>query len=85
MTEPKFRREFTKDQLAGKHHAKLTEELNKAFLQECDAQRRGPSDMIRVILEDRYAAEIHYPKSVEVEVDMTPPQRAERHRKREVA
>ena len=61
----KFKREFTKDQLRGKHHATLPLDLNVAFLAECDAQRRGPSDMIRIILEDRYASEIHYPNSVE--------------------
>lgn len=61
---PQFRREFTKDQRAGKHHATLTTELNKYFLAECDKQRRGPSDLIRLILEDRYASEVHYPKSI---------------------
>jgi len=53
-----FKREFTKDQLAGKHHAKLTPELNKAFLLECDRERRAPSDMLRIILEDRYGEKV---------------------------
>lgn len=55
----KFKREFTKDQLRGKHHVTLTPQLNEAFLHECDEQRRGPSDMIRIILEDRYSAREH--------------------------
>lgn len=76
-----FRREFTKDQLAGKHHAKLTPDLNKAFLEECDKERRGPSDMLRIILEDRYSAtEVHYPNSVSAK-----PHVAERPHKREIA
>lgn len=55
----KFRREFTKDQLKGRHHLTLTPpELNEVFLRECDRERRGPSDMLRIILEDRYANKV---------------------------
>jgi hypothetical protein len=79
--EPKFRREYTKDQLKGRHHLTLTPpELNETFLKECDRERRGPSDMIRIILEDRYASEVHYPKSVDAK-----PHGGERPSKREVA
>lgn len=79
--EPKFRRSFTKQQLSGKHHISLIPaELNMAFLSECDRERRVPADMIRIILEDRYASEVHYPKSVDVK-----PHGAEQPRKREVA
>jgi len=66
MNNGNLRREFTKDQLAGKHHAKLYPELNKMFLDECGKLRRGPSDLFRIILEDRYyGTEVHYPASVE--------------------
>lgn len=55
--ETKFRREYSKEQLRGKHHITLTPpELNEAFLRECDAERRVPADLIRIILEDRYGA-----------------------------
>ena len=80
-SEPKFRREFTKMQLRGKHHINIIPaELNKAFLAECEKQRRVPADLIRIILEDRYAAEVRYPKSVEGK-----PHGGERTGKREVA
>lgn len=80
-SEPKFRREYTKDQLKGRHHLTLTPpELNETFLKECDRERRVPSDMIRIILEDRYASEVQYPKSVEVK-----PHGVVQPRKREVA
>jgi hypothetical protein len=80
-SEPQFRREFTKMQLRGKHHINIIPpELNKAFLEECEKQRRVPADLIRIILEDRYSAEVHYPKSVDVH-----PHGFERPGKREVA
>lgn len=67
MPEAKFKREFSKEQLRGKHHITLIPpELNEAFLQECAAERRVPADMLRIILEDRYSkVETHYPKTVE--------------------
>lgn len=86
-SEPKFRRDYTKDQLRGRHHLTLTPaSLNEAFLAECDRQRRVPSDMIRIILEDRYIKEVsvdvdvHYPKSVDVN-----PRSTTKSRKQEVA
>ncbi len=64
---PKFRREFTKLQLRGKHHLTLTPpELNAAFLRECEEKRRVPADLMRIILEDRYTSVVHYPKKVDV-------------------
>lgn len=83
--DAKFRREFTADQLKGRHHITITPPaLNAAFLEDCARQRRVPADLIRIMLEDRYANEIseevHYPKSVEAK-----PHGGERSRKHEVA
>lgn len=64
----KFRRGFSKEQLRGKHHITLTPELNEAFLRECDAERRIPADLIRIILEDRYSRnKVRSPYSVDVQ------------------
>lgn len=76
----KYRRKFTKDQLKGRHHITITPELNMKFLEECEKERRVPADWLRIILEDRYSSEVHYPKSVEGK-----PHGVERQDKREVA
>lgn len=66
-SEPKYRRQYTKDQLKGRHHLTLQpSDLNEAFLEECTLKDRNPSDLLRVILKERYSSEVHYPKSVEV-------------------
>jgi hypothetical protein len=79
--ESRFARAYTKDQLKGRHHLTLTPpELNKAFLAECTKRDRVPSDLLRIILKERYSAEVHYPESVEVS-----PRGGERTGKREVA
>ncbi len=67
-------------QLRGKHHINIVPpELNKAFLEECTLKDRVPADLLRIILKERYASEVHYPKSVEGK-----PHGIERQEKREV-
>lgn len=54
-------------QLRGKHHINIVPpELNKAFLEECTRKDRVPADLLRIILKERYASEVHYPTSIEV-------------------
>ncbi len=68
-------------QLRGKHHINIIPpELNQAFLEECEKERRVPADLIRIILEDRYLSEVHYPKAIDVK-----PHESPKIAKREVA
>lgn len=62
----KLRRGFTKNHLQGKHFFTLAKDLNEPFLRECEKERRGPADLIRIILEDRYANAVGHVKSIEI-------------------
>jgi len=72
----RFQPGFSKDAMRGRHFFTLRPDLNEAFLVECATERRDPTDLIRIILEDRYSkVETNYPKTVEVREDAKPTKR----------